>query len=53
MGKYPYPFLDPADGGYATVAVYCVGILVLMVAICAAVVWVGTWARVRHDSPVV
>jgi len=51
VGKYPYPFLDPANGGYASVAVYCVGILVLMVAICAAVVWVGGWARGRHESP--
>jgi hypothetical protein len=49
VGKYPYPFLDPADGGYASVAVYCVGILVLMVAVCAAVVWVGVWARSRHE----
>ena len=51
IGKYPYPFLDPANGGYASVAVYCVGILVLMVAMCAAVVWVGGWARDRHDAP--
>jgi hypothetical protein len=49
VGKYPYPFLDPANGGYASVAIYSVGILVLMVAICAAVVWVGSWARGRHD----
>jgi uncharacterized membrane protein YidH (DUF202 family) len=49
VGKYPYPFLDPANGGYASVAIYCVGILVLMVAMCAAVVAVGGWARSRHD----
>ena len=49
FGKYPYPFLDPANGGYASVAVYCVGILVLMVAVCATVVWVGDWARRRHE----
>ena len=41
VGKYPYPFLDPANGGYATVAVYCAGILVLMLAICAVTAWVG------------
>lgn len=41
VGKYPYPFLDPANGGYATVAVYCVAILVGMTAFCAIVVWVG------------
>ncbi len=49
VGKYPYPFLDPANGGYATVAVYCVGILILMVAMCVAVVAIGGWARSRHD----
>ena len=27
-GWYPYPFLDPAHGGYASVAVYVVGIFV-------------------------
>ena len=48
VGKYPYPFLDPANGGYASVAVYCVGILVLMVAVCAVVVAVGGWARSRR-----
>lgn len=41
VGKYPYPFLDPANGGYGTVAVYCVAILVGMTAFCAVVVWVG------------
>lgn len=41
VGKYPYPFLDPANGGYGTVAVYCVAILVGMTAFCALVVWVG------------
>ncbi len=41
VGKYPYPFLDHANGGYGTVAVYCVAILVGMTASCAVVVWVG------------
>jgi hypothetical protein len=49
VDKYPYPFLDPANGGYATVAMYSVMILALMVAMCAAVVAVGNWARARHD----
>ena len=26
-GWYPYPFLDPANGGYGTVALYVVAIL--------------------------
>lgn len=50
VGKYPYPFLDPANGGYVTVAVYCVMVLVLMVAMCTAVVVAGNWARMRHDA---
>lgn len=41
VGRYPYPFLDPANGGYASVAGYCVAILVGMTAFCAVVVWVG------------
>lgn len=49
VDRYPYPFLDPANGGYGTVAIYCVAILVLMVAMCTAVVAVGSWARARHD----
>ena len=36
VGLYPYPFLDPANGGYATVALYCVGILGLMAIVCCA-----------------
>lgn len=28
-GFYPYPFLNPAKGGYGVVALYCVGIFVL------------------------
>jgi hypothetical protein len=27
-GFYPYPFLDPANGGYGMVALYCIGIFV-------------------------
>jgi hypothetical protein len=49
IDRYPYPFLDPANGGYGTVAIYCAMILVLMVAMCVAVVAVGNWARARHD----
>jgi hypothetical protein len=49
VNKYPYPFLDPANGGYASVALYCVMIFALAVAICMAVVAVGNWARARHD----
>jgi hypothetical protein len=45
---YPYPFLNPANGGYASVTLYCVGILVFMLVVCAAVVWLG---NLRHPAP--
>lgn len=38
VNKYPYPFLDPVNGGYASVAVYCVAILVTMMVVSALVV---------------
>jgi hypothetical protein len=38
VNKYPYPFLDPVHGGYASVAVYCVAILIAMVVVSALVV---------------
>jgi hypothetical protein len=47
IGRYPYPFLDPTHGGYGSVAAYCLGILILMAAICAITVWLGNQARDR------
>lgn len=41
-GWYPYPFLDPANGGYGSVAVYNVVILVFGAALCLVVSWIGT-----------
>ena len=38
---YPYPFLNPANGGYGSVAVYFVTILVFFLVIGGAVVWLG------------
>ncbi len=46
-GRYPYPFLNPANGGYGSVAAYCVAVLVLMTVICAVVAWLS---RVRAPS---
>jgi hypothetical protein len=40
-GWYPYPFLDPANGGYGTVAAYIVAILVFGMALSAVIAWVG------------
>jgi hypothetical protein len=36
---YPYPFLDPATGGYGAVAVTCVGIAVLGVVLVLVLTW--------------
>jgi hypothetical protein len=38
VNRYPYPFLDPVHGGYASVAVYCVAILVAMIVVSALAV---------------
>jgi len=38
---YPYPFLDPADGGYGPVALAVVAILVAGAVLCALYVWLG------------
>jgi hypothetical protein len=48
-GWYPYPFLDPANGGYATVALYVLAILVLGTVLCAAIRWVGNTLRNRRE----
>jgi hypothetical protein len=49
-GWYPYPFLDPSNGGYATVALYVVAILVLGTALCAVIRWVGNTLRDRREG---
>lgn len=49
-GRYPYPFLDPANGGYASVAVTSIGILVLMTLLCVAVTIVGNAFRERGPT---
>jgi hypothetical protein len=51
VGKYPYPFLDPANGGYGTVAVYCVAILLVMALVCVAAIWVAN--AVDRPAPAV
>ena len=46
-GKYPYPFVDPDNGGYGTVAVYCLAILIGMTFVCLAAVWAANVSRDR------
>ena len=52
VDKYPYPFLDPANGGYGTVAIYCVAILAVMAVLCVAAVWVANAANEREPERV-
>jgi hypothetical protein len=42
-GWYPYPFLDPAKGGYGPVAATVVAILVAGAVLCAVYVWFANW----------
>jgi hypothetical protein len=51
-GWYPYPFLDPANGGYGSVAVTSVVILVGGAVLCAVLVVVGNSMRDRAQPAV-
>jgi hypothetical protein len=50
-GWYPYPFLDPSDGGYGPVAVTVVAILIAGAALCAVYVGLGNW-RAGSRAPI-
>jgi hypothetical protein len=50
-GWYPYPFLDPANGGYGSVAWYVVGILVFGIVLCVVIGAVGNALGGRRGSP--
>lgn len=52
VGKYPYPFLDPANGGYGTVALYVLAILVAMALVTGAAVWVANTTHERASQRV-
>jgi hypothetical protein len=41
VGKYHYPFLDPANGGYGSVLLYIVAIFAFTLVVCAVVVWLA------------
>ena len=47
-GRYPYPFLDPANGGYGAVAIYVMAILVVFLAVTWIVAAAGTALRSRR-----
>ena len=46
---YPYPFLDPANGGYGAVAIYSVAILIGMLVFIYAIVWMGNGMSARRS----
>jgi len=50
-GWYPYPFLDPDNGGYGTVALYAVGIFALFLAVAWVAATVGPALRARRRDP--
>lgn len=43
VGWYPYPFIDPGVGGYASVAAYIVAIFAFGIALCGLVASVSRW----------
>ena len=49
VGWYPYPFLDPAHGGYGQVAMTSVLVLGAGAAVCFAYAWLGT--RLTRPNP--
>lgn len=51
VGKYPYPFLNPAIGGYGSVALYSVAILVGMLLVIWCIVTIGNAMQERRSSP--
>ena len=50
-GWYPYPFLEPANGGYGTVALYVLGIFVFGVVVATILRLVGNALRARRVVP--
>ena len=47
---YPYPFLNPdEEGGYPSVAAYCVGILIGFLLFSALIIRVNQWRRDKDD----
>ncbi|MCB1246871.1 MAG: Pr6Pr family membrane protein [Acidimicrobiia bacterium] len=47
---YPYPFLDPADGGYLAVTIASVAILVVFIALGSLIRWWPGYAQVHPDQ---
>jgi hypothetical protein len=48
---YPYPFLNPANGGYGQVAIVSAGIFIAGAVVCLAVAWLGNRTGARRQGP--
>lgn len=48
---YPYPFLNPANGGYGQIAITIVAVLAAFIAISWAMIWLGNWRRDAAPEP--
>jgi hypothetical protein len=48
VDRYPYPFLDPAYGGYGTVLLYGIAILLGMLVVIRSVIRIGNAMRSRR-----
>jgi hypothetical protein len=48
VGWYPYPFLDPAHGGYGQVVTTVAVILVASALVCIFYAWLGTFLGARR-----
>jgi hypothetical protein len=49
-GWYPYPFLDPVNGGYGFVAITIVGITIGFLVVAAIYIWIGNWRRATAEA---
>jgi len=52
-GWYPYPFLDPANGGYGAVAVIAVAITVGFLVLAVILIWLGNAVGGRQEAQAV
>jgi hypothetical protein len=48
VGWYPYPFLNPANGGYGQVAATVAVVLVASAVVCLFYAWLGTILGARR-----
>ena len=48
-GWYPYPFLDPANGGYGSVGLYVIGITIGFLLLSMIYIWLGNWRSERAN----